>query len=57
MEAGHEFKENGGEEFLAIPCLNDGDDCATVETGSQTGQMFRHHQMTLKNNSLNDCYR
>jgi ferrochelatase len=23
---GHEFKENGGEEFLAIPCLNDGDD-------------------------------
>jgi ferrochelatase len=26
MEAGHEFKENG-EEFLAIPCLNDGDDC------------------------------
>jgi ferrochelatase len=27
MEAGHEFKENGGEEFLAIPCLNDGDDC------------------------------
>lgn len=23
MEASHEFKENGGEEFLAIPCLND----------------------------------
>ncbi len=26
MEAKHEFKENGGEEFLAIPCLNDNDD-------------------------------
>ncbi len=23
MEANHEFKENGGEEFMAIPCLND----------------------------------
>ena len=28
MEANHEFKENGGEEFLAIPCLNDDDDWA-----------------------------
>ena len=26
MEANHQFKENGGEEFLAIPCLNDGDE-------------------------------
>ena len=26
MEANHEFKVNGGEEFLAIPCLNDDDD-------------------------------
>ncbi|WP_339887368.1 ferrochelatase [uncultured Flavobacterium sp.] len=26
MEANHQFKENGGEEFLAIPCLNDDDD-------------------------------
>ncbi len=31
MEANHQFKEHGGEEFLAIPCLNDRDDwCATV---------------------------
>ena len=25
MEANHQFKENGGEEFKAIPCLNDDD--------------------------------
>ncbi len=25
MEANHQFKEHGGEEFLAIPCLNDDD--------------------------------
>jgi ferrochelatase len=31
MEANHEFKEHGGEEFLAIPCLNDDDDwCKTM---------------------------
>jgi ferrochelatase len=31
MEANHEFKAHGGEEFLAIPCLNDSDDwCKTV---------------------------
>jgi ferrochelatase len=31
MEAGHEFKENGGENFMAIPCMNDGDEwCQTV---------------------------
>jgi ferrochelatase len=31
MEANHQFKEHGGENFLAIACLNDGDDwCATV---------------------------
>ena len=31
MEANHQFKENGGEEFLAIPCMNDGDEwCGTV---------------------------
>jgi len=31
MEANHQFKEHGGEEFMAIPCLNDGDEwCATV---------------------------
>jgi ferrochelatase len=31
MEANHQFKEHGGEEFLAIPCLNDSDDwCKTV---------------------------
>lgn len=26
MEAAHSFKENGGDEFLSIPCLNDNDD-------------------------------
>lgn len=26
MEAAHSFKENGGEDFLTIPCLNDNDD-------------------------------
>jgi protoporphyrin/coproporphyrin ferrochelatase len=31
MEANYEFKENGGEEFLAIPCMNDDDEwCETV---------------------------
>jgi protoporphyrin/coproporphyrin ferrochelatase len=31
MEANHQFKENGGEEFMAIPCMNDGDEwCTTV---------------------------
>jgi len=31
MEANHQFKAHGGEEFLAIPCLNDSDEwCATV---------------------------
>ena len=31
MEANHQFKEHGGEEFLAIPCMNDGDEwCGTV---------------------------
>ena len=31
MEAGHEFKENGGEEFMAIPCMNDEDEwCGVV---------------------------
>jgi hypothetical protein len=30
MEANHEFKEHGGEEFRAIPCLNDDEWCQTV---------------------------
>jgi ferrochelatase len=31
MEANHQFKEHGGENFMAIPCLNDGDEwCETV---------------------------
>ena len=31
MEANHQFKEHGGENFLAIPCLNDSDEwCQTV---------------------------
>jgi ferrochelatase len=28
MEAGHQFKAHGGEDFLAIPCMNDRDDWA-----------------------------
>ena len=33
MEANHQFKEHGGEEFMAIPCMNDGDEwCETVST-------------------------
>ena len=30
MEANHEFKEHGGEEFIAIPCMNDGDEWCSV---------------------------
>jgi ferrochelatase len=30
MEANHEFKVHGGEEFFAVPCLNDGDAWCTV---------------------------
>jgi len=31
MEANHQFKEHGGEEFLAIPCVNDEDEwCGVV---------------------------
>ena len=31
MEANHQFKEHGGEHFLAIPCMNDGDEwCGVV---------------------------
>ncbi len=30
MEANHQFKEHGGEEFLAIPCMNDGDEWSAV---------------------------
>lgn len=31
MEANHQFKEHGGQNFLAIPCLNDGDEwCGTL---------------------------
>jgi protoporphyrin/coproporphyrin ferrochelatase len=31
MEANHQFKEHGGEEFMAIPCMNDDDEwCETV---------------------------
>jgi ferrochelatase len=31
MEANHQFKEHGGENFLAIPCLNDDDEwCKTI---------------------------
>jgi ferrochelatase len=30
MEASHSFKENGGEVFTTIPCLNDNDDWATT---------------------------
>jgi protoporphyrin/coproporphyrin ferrochelatase len=30
MEANHQFKENGGAEFMAIPCLNDDDEWCNV---------------------------
>jgi ferrochelatase len=30
MEANHQFKERGGEEFLAIPCMNDSDEWCCV---------------------------
>jgi len=30
MRANEEFKENGGEEFLAVPCMNDEDEWCTV---------------------------
>lgn len=30
MEADHQFKQHGGEEFLAIPCLNDSDTWCNV---------------------------
>ena len=31
MRAKEDFEENGGEDFLAIPCLNDDDEwCQTV---------------------------
>ncbi len=30
MEAAHSFKENGGENFLAVPCLNDREDWITT---------------------------
>jgi ferrochelatase len=31
MEANHQFKENGGENFFAVPCLNDDPNwCAVV---------------------------
>ena len=30
MEANHQFKENGGETFMAIPCLNDDDEWCEV---------------------------
>ena len=33
MEANHEFKVHGGEEFRAIPCMNDGDEWCTTVAG------------------------
>ena len=30
MEANHQFKENGGSEFMAIPCMNDNDEWCDV---------------------------
>ena len=30
MRANEEYKENGGEEFLAVPCMNDEDEWCTV---------------------------
>ena len=33
MEANHQFKEHGGQEFLAIPCMNDDDEWCEVVAG------------------------
>ena len=33
MEANHQFKENGGSTFLAIPCMNDDDEWCDVVAG------------------------
>jgi ferrochelatase len=30
MEANDQFKEHGGEEFMAIPCMNESDEWCTV---------------------------
>lgn len=45
MRADEDFKENGGEEFLAIPCLNDNDDWVQTASGwienwVNTGKIF-----------------
>ncbi|WP_306351399.1 ferrochelatase [Flavobacterium sp. '19STA2R22 D10 B1'] len=43
MEANHQFKEHGGEEFLAIPCLNDSDEW--VQTVSNWINDWAHVEM------------
>jgi ferrochelatase len=47
MEANHEFKENGGEEFLAIPCLNDGDDWAKTLSRWVDQWAFQNQEQTV----------
>lgn len=47
MEANHEFKEHGGEEFLAIPCLNDGDDWAKTLSRWVDQWAFQNQEQTV----------
>ncbi|HEX9981494.1 MAG TPA: ferrochelatase [Flavobacterium sp.] len=44
MEANHQFKANGGENFLAIPCLNDDD--AWTETIASWINRWVHSEIT-----------
>ena len=47
MEANHQFKENGGEEFLAIPCLNDDDDWARTLSRWVDQWAFQNQEQTV----------
>ena len=44
MEARHEFKENGGEEFHLVPCLND--DEAWIKVLSRWIDEWAHNTVT-----------
>jgi ferrochelatase len=47
MEAKHEFKERGGEEFLAIPCLNDDDEWAKTLSRWVDQWAFQNQEETV----------
>ena len=47
MEANHQFKENGGEEFLAIPCLNDDDDWSKTLSRWVDQWAFQNQEQTV----------